>query len=60
MTTMDTADIAAFLRRNRKHVTDRITKAPDFPKPVIDRGKRLRFWRKEDVEAWARGKQCAS
>lgn len=52
---IDTGQIAEFLKRSREHVTDRITKRPDFPKPVIDRGRKLRFWLFADVEAWAKG-----
>lgn len=52
---LDTGQIAEFLRVTRKHVTNRLTKSPDFPRPVIDRGRRLRFWLFADVEAWARG-----
>lgn len=51
---LDTGQIAAYLRKSRKHVTDRVTKAPDFPAPVVNRHRRLRFWARADVEAWAR------
>lgn len=52
---LDTKQIADYLQRSREHVTDRITKRPDFPRPIIDRGRRLRFWARADVEAWAMG-----
>ena len=54
---IDTGQIAEFLRVTRRHVTNRLTKSPDFPRPVIDRGARLRFWLFGDVEEWARGDQ---
>lgn len=49
---LDTADIAAILGVTREHVTDRITKRPDFPKPFINVSRRLRYWRKSDVAKW--------
>lgn len=49
---MDTAAIAALLGVTRVHVTDRITKRVDFPKPYINVSRRLRFWRTSDVLAW--------
>lgn len=52
---IDTGQIAEFLRVTRPHVTDRLTKKPDFPRPVIDRGRKLRLWLRSEVEAWARG-----
>lgn len=54
---IDTKQIADYLQRSREYVTDRLTKRPDFPRPVIDRSRRLRFWLRADVEAWARGDQ---
>lgn len=53
---LDTAGIAAMLGVTREHVTDRITKRPDFPKPFINVSRRLRYWRASDIHAWmARG-----
>ena len=52
---LDTKEIAEFLRRSRKYVTNVLTKSPDFPRPVISRSRRLKFWRRADVEQWARG-----
>lgn len=52
---IDTKQIADYLQRSREYVTDRLTKRPDFPRPVIDRSRRLRFWLRADVEEWARG-----
>lgn len=51
----DTADIAAFLGVSRPHVTDKLVKQPGFPKPVINRSRRLRRWDRTDVETWAAG-----
>ena len=49
---LDTADIAAMLGVTREHVTDRITKRPDFPKPYINVSRRLRYWRQSEVMSW--------
>ena len=49
---LDTAGIAEMLGVTREHVTDRITKRPDFPKPFINVSRRLRYWRTSDVMAW--------
>lgn len=49
---LDTAGIAALLGVTREHVTDRITKRLDFPKPFINVSRRLRFWRASEVQAW--------
>lgn len=49
---LDTAGIAAMLGVTRVHVTDRITKRPDFPKPYINVSRRLRYWRTSDIVAW--------
>lgn len=49
---VDTAGIAAMLGVTREHVTDRITKRPDFPRPFINVSRRLRFWRQSEVNAW--------
>lgn len=51
---MSTADIAALLGLSREHVTDRITKRLDFPKPFINVSRRTRYWRTVDVMAWLR------
>lgn len=56
----DTADIARFLEVTRAYVTDVLVKRVDFPRPVIDRGQRLRRWAKTDVEAWAAGAKTQS
>lgn len=49
---LDTAGIAAMLGVTREHVTDRITKRPDFPKPYINVSRRLRYWRQSEVMSW--------
>ena len=48
-----TAEIAEMLGVCRAHATNRITKLPTFPKPVVDLTQRVRRWRKRDVEKWA-------
>lgn len=52
---IDTAGIAEILGRSQRHVTARITKRPDFPKPRIDVNRRLRKWAEADVLKWAQG-----
>lgn len=51
--TIDTADIAAILHVSREHVTDRVTKRTDFPKPKINVSRKLRRWDRAEVLAWA-------
>lgn len=46
---LDTAGIAALLGLSREHVTDRLTKRLDFPKPYINVSRRTRYWRTTDV-----------
>ena len=53
---LDTAGIAALLGLSREHVTDRLTKRVDFPKPYINVSRRTRYWRTSEVLAWMRGK----
>lgn len=50
---IDTQAIAELLGVSRQHVTGRITKRPDFPRPVMDLSRRLRRWRLDDVIEWA-------
>lgn len=52
---LDTAGIAALLGLSREHVTNRITKRLDFPKPYINVSRRTRYWRTADVLAWMKG-----
>lgn len=53
---LDTAGIAALLGLSRVHVTDRLTKRVDFPKPYINVSRRTRYWRTSDVLKWMGGK----
>lgn len=50
---IDTAQIASILGMSREHVTDRITKRPDFPAPALNLSQLARRWRETDVRAWA-------
>ena len=52
MTMIDTAEIAAMLGVTRQHVTDRLTKQPTFPQPVVDLSQRMRRWDRAAVMAW--------
>ncbi|SFE87989.1 helix-turn-helix transcriptional regulator [Paracidovorax wautersii] len=54
---VDTAGIAAMLGCTRAHVTDRLTKRPDFPKPFINVSQKMRYWRLGDVQAFLQGKR---
>lgn len=49
----DIKSIAEFLGVQPKHARDKITKKADFPKPVVDASRRIRFWAAEDVKRWA-------
>lgn len=53
---VDTAGIATLLGCTRAHVTDRLTKRPDFPRPIVNVSQKLRYWRLADVQAYIRGK----
>ena len=55
---VDTAGIAALLGCTRAHVTDRLTKRPDFPKPFINVSQKMRYWRLADVQAFMQGKRA--
>jgi hypothetical protein len=46
---VDTGEIARMLGVTRAHVTNRLSKRPDWPKPAVDLSQRLRRWRREDV-----------
>lgn len=46
---LDTGQIAKLLGLKRPYVTDKLTKRPDFPKPVVNASSRLRRWREADV-----------
>jgi predicted DNA-binding transcriptional regulator AlpA len=47
-----TGDLAAMWRLNREHVTNNITKRPDFPQPALNLSRKTRRWRRVEVEAW--------
>ena len=51
---LDTAQIAELLGLSQKHVTDRVTKAPDFPPPAIAISRKTKRWNRADVLAWAK------
>lgn len=57
--TLDTADIANLLGVSRAHVTDRIMKRPDAPKPVINLSRRTRRWDEAEIRRFAAGLQRA-
>jgi predicted DNA-binding transcriptional regulator AlpA len=56
-TLLDTGQIAELLGVSREHVTNRLTKRSDFPRPVIDASRKMRRWSEADVMAWAGGDQ---
>lgn len=49
---MTTKDIAETFGLSHEYVTDKVTKRPDFPKPVVNLSQRLRRWNKAEVERW--------
>lgn len=49
---LDTAGIAALLGCTRQHVTSRLTKRVDFPKPFINVSRRIRYWKTVDIKEW--------
>ncbi len=52
-TRWNTADIAREFGVDRRTVTDRWTKRPDFPPPVLRINKQLVWWSSADVIRWA-------
>jgi len=52
MKRIDTAGIAQMLGYSRRHVTDVITKRPDFPRPVIATSQKNRWWDETQVMRW--------
>lgn len=50
---VDTAQIAELLHVSRAHVTDRLTKRPDFPRPRVNISRVVRRWSREEVLEWA-------
>lgn len=51
---IDTLEISKMFGVTRHHVTSRITKRPDFPKPCVDLSQRLRRWKKDEVLRWVK------
>ena len=51
---LGTAELAALWNLNRSHVTNIITKRPDFPEPALNLSRKTRRWRRIEVEAWRR------
>lgn len=57
---IDAGQAAQLLGVSRQHFTDRISKRPDFPKPVVNFSPRSRRWRYGDVLTWrSRNAQAA-
>ena len=54
---IDSQKAAELLGVTREHFTDRLSKRPDFPPPVINFSQRSRKWMLSDVLKWARGSQ---
>ena len=57
MSLWDTADIAREFKVERRTVTEKWTKRPDFPKPAQRINRKVVRWRPEDVQRWATGGQ---
>ncbi len=47
-----TAEIAQLLGVSRTYTTDRVTKRPDFPKPVIVVSQKIKRWDRREVLSW--------
>lgn len=45
--------VAEFLGITPKHTREAITKKPDFPAPIINTSRRIRFWNADEVKRWA-------
>ena len=54
MVLLDTKGIAELIGMSRGHVTNRLTKRPDFPAPVVNISQRTRRWRLKDVQSWVK------
>lgn len=52
---LTTEQIAQRFGVERRTVTEKWTKRPDFPAPARRISQRLVWWREEDIEAWATG-----
>lgn len=55
MTLWTTHDIAEFFKVQRRTVTDKWTKRPDFPAPKQRISRKVVRWSAEDVMQWATG-----
>jgi len=53
--TINTAEIAELLHVTREYVTDKLSKRPDFPRPVVNFSQRSRRWKRDQIETWAAG-----
>lgn len=60
MNLIGTADIAALLGLGRGHVTDKVTKRLDFPKPVLVLSQKTVRWELADVERWIRMQRASA
>lgn len=54
MRTVTRADIAQMTGWSYRHVAERITKKPDFPKPVIRLSTQNVRWSEADVREWVK------
>jgi predicted DNA-binding transcriptional regulator AlpA len=52
---IDTRAIADILGVSRRHATERLTKDPTFPAPVVNLSQKTRRWSREAVMAWLTG-----
>lgn len=57
---IDTKQIADMLGCTREHVTNRLTKRPDFPTPRVNLSQRLRRWSEAEVVAWMQSQRQAA
>ena len=57
MTLWTTADIAQHFKVERRTVTDKWTKRPDFPAPKQRISRKVVRWSADDVQRWATGAQ---
>jgi predicted DNA-binding transcriptional regulator AlpA len=49
---LGTQDLATMWKITRHHVTNVITKRPDFPAPALNLTRKTRRWFRGEVEAW--------
>ncbi len=57
---IDAGQVAQLLNVSRQHFTDRISKRPDFPRPVVNFSPRSRRWRFDEVLRWRQGQLQAA